>query len=137
MTLYQLIADYRDYMNHFTRPEYPRYFDSYLEICRPVFAAVTDPQAAAAEFFAALQSDWTASRSRRKNKLLRQSDKLLLCCFLNPAACKLEEPARQVMEAFQLLWDKSYPDESYRIGTYDEIMKGFEPRILGFKIHQD
>ena len=138
MTLYNAIADYRSYMDHFNRHEFSSYFKEYKEAVLPVIESVTDADAAAEEMLCALEADWNAAKGRRRRNLLRENDHLLLCCFLNPAAMKSELPAGpEVAGAIKAVWDRKFPDYTYRIGTYEDIMKGFEPRIFGMKISRD
>ena len=138
MTLYNLIADYRDSMEHFNRHEFASYFAKYLETALPVIESVTDANAVAEEMVSALEADWNSAKTRRRRNLLREGDQLTVCCYLNPAAMKSELPiGEELANAIKAVWDRKFPGSTYRIGTYEAIMKGFEPRIFGLKISRD
>ena len=136
MDYYHLIVDYRDLMEHFNRYDYPEYFQRYACQVQAVIARTPDHAAAAEEFTAALEQNWSTVRGKNRRRIVRDTDRMLLSCYFNPAALTFPEGA-ELVAAIQDAWDRRFPDFSYRIGTYEKIMEGFEPRLLGIKISRD
>lgn len=138
MTLCNIIVECRDYMEHFNRHEYVEYYNRFYEMAVPVIEAVEDPRAAAAELIDSLEAEWAKEKRFRVRRLQTEKDKLTICCYLNPVATSQElSRGRELAEAIHEIWIERYPKDPYEIGTYEQIMKGFEPRLFGFKISRD
>ena len=138
MTLCEIIVSCRDYMEHFNRHEYVEYFKKFSEMTAPVLEAVEDPHAEAVELMNGLEAVWAQEKRSRRRSFLRERDKLTICCYFNPLATNPEFPCgTQLADEIHALWIEKYPKEGYSVGTYDAIMKGFEPRIFGFKLNRD
>ena len=128
-------VDFSDYFAHFTRSDYPAFFRRYTALAGPVLAALSSPaeaEAAAAELVAHCG---TLLRPLRRKVILFDL-KSLFTLYTVPAAL---EHGGEAAEAFaQRLaeeWNRQYPAFSFAIGTYGELMKGFEnAKLLGFDI---
>ncbi len=135
MELYDLIANYRDWLKYFTRSDYPSHFEEYKAAGEPVISALEDPAASAAELLEKLERDWASNKRGHKIRRARDIDKMLICMFFNPMAMSLSSSNGKTV-AYELcrLYGDKYPKERYQVGTYELYMEGFKPRFLGFKL---
>ena len=135
MELYDLIANYRDWLKYFTRKDFSPHFNEYKAVCEPVISALEDPAAAAAELLDKLEQSWASEKRGRKIRLARENDKMFICMFFNPVAMDISSPNGQILaEELCRLYGEKYPKEKYQVGTYELYMEGFKPTILGLKI---
>ena len=135
MELYDLIANYRDWLKYFTRKEFSPHFYEYKAVGEPVIAALDDPAAAAAELLERLEQDWASAKRGRKIKLARENDKMFICMFFNPMAMDVESPNGKILaDELCRLYCEKYPKEQYQVGTYELYMEGFKPTFFGMRI---
>lgn len=135
MELYELIAGYRDWLKYFTRREFSPHFSEYKAAGEPVIAALEDPAAAAAGLLERLEQDWNSNKSRRKVRMARDTDKMIICMFFNPMAMDVSSPNGKILaDELCRLYGEKYPKEKYEVGTYELYMEGFKPTIFGMKI---
>ena len=136
MELYDLIANYRDWLKYFTRKDFSPRFFQYKEAGEPVITALQDPAASAAELLRRLEEDWNSKRTKRKVRLARENDKMVICLFFNPMAMDVESPNGKILaDELCRLYCEKFPKEKYQVGTYDLYVDGFRTTtILGFKI---
>ena len=135
MELLKLITDYRDWLKYFTRRDYASHFAQYKAAGYPVIATLEDPVQAAEDLLNALEADWAKAGRKRRVALARETDKMLICMFFNLMAMDL--PCRsgpEIANALCTLFNQRYPNEAYRVGTYEMYMEGFKPTIFGLRI---
>ena len=136
MDCYHLIADYRYLTERFNRLEFQDAFLGYSEQFHPVSFSGTETMAEAEAFISALERDWQNVRGRFKRNLARDTDRMMITCFFNPAALRFPENM-DFVAAIQAVWNRKHPSLSYQLATYEDIMKGFEPKLFGIKLNKD
>lgn len=129
-----LVGEYRPYLDHFNRREYPVFFERYQTAARPFFDALSpeDVEAEADALLDRLAEGWSAKRRPLQRELAKTDDKQLLTLFLLPAALAHgSEGASAFAEALTRRWKERWPKSVLLAGTFEEIQEGF-PR--GFHI---
>lgn len=135
MDIRQLIPrDYRTYFSHFNKEEYAGAFRRYGDLAQPVFTAMTGEEAAVAAR-TLVDHCGTLLRPLRRGTTLFDLQQLF-ALYTVPAARAFggaaEEFARQLTEQ----WGRQYPRFAFRMGTYEDLMKGFPThRILGVDVN--
>ena len=136
MDIRQLVpVDFSEYFTHFNRSDYPAFFRRYTALAKPVLAALSSPveaEGAASELVAYCG---TLLRPLRRKVMLFDL-KSLFTLYTVPAALELGgESAEAFARRLAGEWNRQYPAFSFAIGTYGELMKGFEnAKLLGFDI---
>ena len=135
MELYNLIADYRDWPKYFTRRDFSPHFSEYRATAYPVIADIDDPQQAARDLLDRLEADWAEKKKKHRIALARETDKMVICLFFNPAAMDLPcKSGPALANTLCELYNERYPKEAYKVGTYELYMEGFKPTIFGLRI---
>ena len=102
-----LIADYRIYMQHFNRTEYPDFFRRYKAAAAP-FLDDLQPEEISGEVSALLdelEKEWRAHRWKFRREAAREDDKMLLLLYLAPpAADHGTESGRDIAEELAEKW---------------------------------
>jgi len=134
MDLAELIVSSRPYLARFDRGSYPLCFQKFEAACAPIFDALTDtePEQAAYALVDAL-AQRRAALSRRDRRRALDEDRRMLALFLSPAAARRPDAAA-FAAALNRVWNARYPRTPFLTGSYEDIMRGFEPRIMGIPL---
>ena len=133
--LYDLILSSHPYLDAFDARHYPENFAAFSEAAGPLLTAITpeDAEPQAQKLLEALARRYEGL-SRRERKAARFRDKEILTLFLTPAALALGGTAEAFAGALNRLWTARYPREPYGMGTYETILRGFDPTLLGIPL---
>ncbi len=137
MTLAELVAAARPYLDQFDYDHYPENFRRFEAAAGPLFDALgEEPDAAlAAGLIGDLSAAWAAlPRRDRKDAAFR--DKQVLSLFLSPAARRHSEGAAAFCEILRNLWCAQFPQNAYLSGDYEQILKGFDANLLGLPLRK-
>ena len=137
MTFAELIENARPYVGIFEYDHYPDCFQRFEADAKPLFDALArqNGQDLAAELVAEL-AERRAPLPRRAQKDAAYEQKQVLCLFFSPAAQRHSEAARAFAEQLQALWCGQYPRNAYLVGTYEQILKGFDANLLGLHLRK-
>lgn len=127
-----LISNYRIYMKHFNRSEYPRFFRQYQKAASPFFEALLlrDIPSGVGELLDEMEHYWSGYRWKIRREAVREDDKLLLLLFLIPSAMEYgTDEAREFAEELVRQWKERFPDSEFHIGNYAELQKGFRWKL--------
>ena len=118
------------YLDGFKKTEYPACFRHYRESTKEIFAEIAnaDPKECALELV-----DWIDAHPGRFFKARRMADRqMLMLQYTVPAAIKegQEAFARELCR----IWKARHPEYPFRMGTFEELMKGFNNTLLGFQL---
>lgn len=136
MDIRQLVpVDFSDYFAHFNRSDYPLFFQRYATLAEPVLTALASPNEAENAAVELVTYCGTLLRPLRRKVILFDL-KSLFTLYTVPAAL---EHGSECAETFALRltaeWNRQYPASSFAVGTYGELMRGFEDaKLLGFDI---
>ena len=133
MELYQLVAGHRQLTQHFNRNEYPECFREYREKTASIIKDITNIPAAVDHLADGLARDWKAEKFWKRSSL-RDGDRMLISTFLIPALLDLDNArGHKIAAAVQKVLNERFSC-SLQLGSYDNIMKGFEPKLFGISI---
>lgn len=118
------------YLDGFKKNDYPVCFRNYREQTEQIFRdiAQSDPRQCALGLV-----DWIDAHPGRFFRARRMIDrKMLMLQYTVPAAIQ----AGQTEFAKELCrcWKERHPEQAFRMGTYEELMKGFNNTLLGFPL---
>ena len=128
-----LIDLYRAELPNFNAHDYPISFQRFEESISPLFDALTDPDAEARAFVESLAQRRGAMLKRDLKERLNQ-EKLVLALYLAPAADRRGGAALSFAAAVNKIWNNNYPRNTFLLGSYDVIMRGFDARIFGLPV---
>ena len=137
MTFAELISSARPYLEAFDYDHYPDCFQRFEADAKPLFDAITDETIDATAV--ALVADLAKLRStlpRRTQRDAAFDQKQVLSLFLSPAAVRHSEQAKAFAEQLRDLWCQEQPRNSYLVGTYEKILKGFDANLLGLPLRK-
>ena len=130
--LYDLILSSHPYLDAFDVRHYPENFAAFSQAAGPLLTAMApeDAELQAQTLLEALARRYDGL-SRREQKTARFRDKEVLTLFLTPAALALGGTAEAFAGVLNRLWIARYPREPYGMGTYETILRGFDPTLFG------
>lgn len=107
--------------------------ETFRQLDTAVAAQVCSPEDAAAYFIDKLEDYWATDKTRKQRRsFLLETDKFVIAVFLVPMVRGLKlSISESYCEALQKLWCQRYPKAPFYIGTYEELSKGFQKKILG------
>jgi len=137
MELAKIIIRSRDYLDKFTYDDYPVCFE---EFSRKASFFLDDLQkssinAAADELIGCLERERTLLKRRDASKALFL-DKQVIALFLSPCCKKAGGKADTFAAVLLEKWNAKYPKNKYYLGTYEDIMKGFDANLLGLPLRK-
>ena len=137
MTFFELIETARTYLRVFDYDHYPACFARFEEDAAPLFdgLAAENSETQAAALVEALSAA-CSSLPRRAQRDAAFEQKQVLGIFLAPAARRHSEKAHAFSEQLQALWCARHPRNTYLLGTYEQIMKGFDANLLGLPLRK-
>lgn len=118
------------YLDGFRKADYPTCFQRYCQQTEEVFRqiALQDPEECALGLI-----DWIDAHPGRFFRKRHLADRqMLMLQYTAPAAVKLGQ--EDFAMALSRLWKQRHPDFPFRVGTYEDLYKGFNNTILGFKL---
>ena len=118
------------YLEGFKKTEYPAVFRHYRESTREIFQqiAASDPTECAIGLV-----DWIDAHPGRFFKARRMADRqMLMLQYTVPAAMKAGQ--EDFAKALCKVWQERHPKYPFHLGTYEELMKGFNNTLLGFAL---
>lgn len=136
MSAVDLVVEYRIFMQHFNRTEYPAYFRRYRGLVAPYFARL-ERESISGEVTAlldGLERMWAGHWWKFRREAAQEDDKQLLLLFLAPAAMDLgTEVSVAFAETLAAQWNERYPHSPFKVGTFAAIQDGFrwKPKIPG------
>ncbi|MCR5090379.1 MAG: hypothetical protein K6C08_12825 [Oscillospiraceae bacterium] len=137
MNFVELIRSSRPYLEVFDYDHYPRCFAAFEEKAVPLLKQLTDgrPEETACTLLDSLEKERGEDSKREQREALNQ-DRQVLALFFTPAAGKCGEKEAAFAEVLCSLWNRRYPRNPYYIGTYENIMKGFDANLLGLPLRK-
>lgn len=137
MTFFELIENARAYLAVFDYDNYPVCFQRFEGDAKPLFDGLGEENsrslaAALVEELAQRQAALSWGAKRR----LADEHKRVLSLFLTPAAQRHSKGALAFAEQVRTLWGERYPRNGYLLGTYEQIMKGFDANLLGLPLRK-
>ncbi len=137
MTFIELIEDGRKYLGAFNYAQYPDCFSRFEADARPLFDGLTEETGReAAETLVKELALCRMSLPRRTQKDAAYEQKQVLCLFLSPAAQRHSATALSFAEQLRTLWCREQPRNGYLLGTYEQIMQGFDVNFLGMTLRR-
>lgn len=137
----RVIADHIGIDRMVTSSEYDRAFSDYrsrneetfLQLDLAVSSKIYTAEQAASEFLNQLESYWHNDTERKLRLSAKiEVDKFVIAVFLVPMvrslALAVSEPFCQ---ALQKQWCQRHPKAPFYLGTYEDLSKGFQKKILG------
>lgn len=118
------------YLDGFKKTEYPARFQHYQESTDGVFRemAGADPRQSALALV-----DWIDAHPGRFFRSRRLVDRqMLMLQYTVPAAIKAGQ--RDFAQELCRIWAQRHPKYPFRMGTYEELMKGFNNAIFGIPL---
>lgn len=137
MTFIELIEDGRKYLGAFDFDHYPDCFSRFEADAGPLFDGLTaDNSREVAETLVKELALCRSSLPRRAQKDAAYEQKQVLCLFLSPAARRHSATALSFAEQLRTLWCREQPKNGYLLGTYEQIMRGFDVNFLGMTLRK-
>ena len=133
MNFCDLIESFREELPRFNAHDYPLSFTRFEESASPLFDAITQP----AEEALRLEEECErrcAALSRRAQKETLQQLKMVLTLYLVPAALRRGGNAAAFAQELNRVWNARFPRNSFRLGSYEDIMRGFDATFLGIPL---
>ena len=116
-------------------------FTGYMNANRAVFeqldlavrGGVCNVDTASSVFLDQLEQYWENGTDRKQSKkFMLETDKFVIAVFLVPMIGELNlSISKSYSEALQKLWCQRHPKAPFYIGTYSDLSKGFQKKILG------
>ena len=132
MSLTELILSARAYLSSFDYDHYPDSLSEFETACAPYLAGPSeDPE----QLVANLARAWE-ELPKKESKTAAFEIKQVLALFLSPAACRIGGAAREYAGSVCEVWNKKFPRNTYLMGEYDKIMKGFDHNLLGLPLRK-
>ena len=137
----QLIRSAHPYLSCFDYDHYPECFSRFEEAAGPIFRQFTEVSPAdadgsrAEEAVMSLSQDY-GSMPRREQKEISFRDKQVLALFLVPAAMRAGDAAADFARKFNACWNTKFPRNTFLVGNYETIMKGFDANLLGLPLRK-
>ena len=137
MDLAELIISSKAYLSCFDYDHYPACFQTFEAESKAFFETLKDSEIrqAAVALIRELERR-RAVLSRREQKHAEADEKQVLALFLAPAAALHSELARSFAEALMLEWNARYPRNTFLLGSYETILKGFDANLLGLPLRK-
>jgi hypothetical protein len=128
----ELIAQTRPALAQFDAVHYPAAFSAFEAQAAPLWvSAEAAPQEAAQALLSALEAR-RAALPRRKRRRAALEDKQVLALFLAPAALRQGGGESPFARELQRQWAARYPRDLFFLGSYEELMEGFDAFFFGF-----
>lgn len=137
MDLAELIVSSEAYLSCFDYDHYPACFQAFEAESSAFFEGLTESgtEQAAAALLRELERR-RALLSRREQRRAETDEKQVLALFLAPAAARHSELARSFAETLRLAWNARYPRNTFLLGSYETILKGFDANLLGLPLRK-
>lgn len=137
MDLAELIISSKRYLSCFDYDRYPSCFQAFAAECGAFFETLEDSGTAqAASALICELERRRAALSRREQKRAAEEEKRVMALFLAPAAARHSECARSFAEALMREWNARYPRNTFMLGDYETILKGFDANLLGLPLRK-
>lgn len=133
MDFCELIESYRKELPRFNARDYPLSFSRFEESAKPLFDALESPAKEARNLEEACERRGAALPRKAQKEALHQV-KMVLTLFLAPAALRRGGNAMAFAQELNRVWNARFPRNSFRLGSYEDIMRGFEASILGIPL---
>lgn len=139
--LLEAIQDGRFWIKRFTRKEYSKAFEAYMNQFGPRYQeALRNPDVlpdVAEEMLDGIAEGWKRQRPWNRT-VAAMDDKQMMITYLSPMLLKLEGGER-LAELLRDGWAARWPKDAYENGSYEELLGGFRNTIMGLEIfcHKD
>ena len=137
MDLAELIISSKAYLSCCDYDHYPSCFQSFEAESKGFFETLKESEIK--QTAAALILELERRRSllpRREQKRAAMDEKLVLALFLAPAAALHGDLARSFAESLMREWNARYPRNTFLLGSYETILKGFDAKFLGLPLRK-
>ena len=121
-------------LERFNAAEYAVVFQQLEKESVPLFDALDEPDTEAQTLLDTLDARRQAL-GRREQKRALDREKLALALFLSPAAERRGGNAIQFSQQLNRLWNERHPKNSYKPGSFEAIMSGFQASFLGIPLN--
>ena len=137
MDFLELIDMAHPYLQQIEYDYYPANFKTFEDNADPFFNSLDETrlQETAEELLPRFEQRWAAV-PRLKRGAFAARDKTVLALFLAPASARHSETALRFVVCLQELWNRRFPRNTFLLGDYDTIMKGFDKDFLGIKLRK-
>ena len=137
MDLAELITSSRAALSRFDYDHYTSFFQAFEGECVPFFETLKSvgTEQAAGRLMDELE-ERRSCLSSRERKRAEEEEKQVLALFLSPCAVRRGGLAAAFAEAMNREWNERYPRNTYRIGSYEKILKGFDANLLGMPLRK-
>ena len=133
MDFLDLINHYREELPRFNAHDYPLSFARFEENAAPLFDKLQNPEEEARLLLDAL-THRCAELPRRAQKERLHQVKMVLVLYLVPAALRRGGNAAAFAQELNRVWNARFPRNSFRLGSYEDIMRGFDATFLGIPL---
>ena len=132
----------RDWLDHFTRREYPEHFKLYMERYGEIYAqAVRDAdvdeeklKALANAILDGLEAGWKRQWFWNRSAV-RIDEKQVVVNYLSPMLMELPDPkCGRLAGMLRPCWVERWPKDAYQMTTYAVLKNGFKNSILGIDL---
>lgn len=132
----------RTWLDRFTRREYPKAFQEYVERFSPLYldavqaagSEETALNALADSFLDGLEAGWKGQRFWNRSAV-KVNEKQMMVDYLSPMLLGLEETdCPRFAQVLRDRWAARWPKDPYQLATYGEIKNGFRNAILGIDL---
>ena len=136
----EAITGYLGIDKEVTNAQYSAAFDRYragnektfAQLDLAVSAGIYTVEDAAADFLDQLEAHWDHNNRKQRRNYMIDTDKFVIAVFLVPMIRELKLPCSEsYCEALQKAWCQRHPKSPFYLGTYEEMNKGFEKKLLG------
>ncbi len=140
----EVMTEYKNIEQSLSKNGYAPAIEQYEAGTRPIFeamdlacqAGVFTPEEAAAEFLDQLEASWTSKHKKwvpgKSLNNEQETQKFRIAIFLVPMIRKMGLSASEsYCASLQQQWINRYPKSPFSLGTYEEIMIGFQKKFMG------
>ena len=133
MNFCDLIESFREELPRFNAHDYPLSFTRFEESASPLFDALAHPVEEARSLEEECERR-SAALPRKAQKEALQQVKMVLTLYLVPAALRRGRNAAAFAQELNRVWNARFPRNSFRLGSYEDIMRGFDATFLGIPL---
>ena len=132
----------REWLEHFNRREYEKYFKLYMDRYGEVYAqAVRDAdgdetklRALAESILDGIEAGWKRQRIWNRASV-RVEEKQVIVDYLSPMLMELPDPkCGRLAGMLRQVWAERWPKDAYQMTTYEVLKGGFRNSILGIDL---